>query len=95
MIASDAQYYLLDSIKILQMDRKAKKTDKYLKPVIFEFMKRMLDSNKKVQEAACSAFATLEEEAQGSLLPYMEPILQTLVAAFQKYQVISLAFFLF
>jgi hypothetical protein len=26
-------------------------------------LKRILDGNKRVQEAACSAFATLEEEA--------------------------------
>lgn len=45
-----------------------------------------LDSNKRVQEAGCSAFATLEEEAGALLEPYLQPILQSLVAAFQKYQ---------
>uniref|UniRef100_A0A1B0BAA9 Importin N-terminal domain-containing protein n=1 Tax=Glossina palpalis gambiensis TaxID=67801 RepID=A0A1B0BAA9_9MUSC len=39
-----------------------------------------------VQEAACSAFATLEEEACTDLVPYLEYILQTLVFAFSKYQ---------
>lgn len=52
-------------------------------------MKRVLDANKRVQEAACSAFATLEEEACMELVPYLEFILQTLVFAFGKYQVIS------
>jgi transportin-1 len=39
-----------------------------------------------VQEAACSAFATLEEEACEKLVPYLNPILQNLVFAFSKYQ---------
>ena len=46
----------------------------------------ILDPNKRVQEAGCSAFATLEEEAGTALEPYMQPILQSLVAAFHKYQ---------
>lgn len=36
----------------------------------------MLDPNKRVQEAACSAFATLEEEACTELVPYLGDILQ-------------------
>lgn len=40
-----------------------------------------------MQEAACSAFATLEEEACVELVPYLPYILQTLVVAFRKYQV--------
>jgi transportin-1 len=47
---------------------------------------RILDPSKKVQEAACSAFATLEEEAQAELVPFLGPILQTLVNAFGTYQ---------
>lgn len=34
--------------------------DLYLKPLMEELLKRILDANKRVQEAACSAFATLE-----------------------------------
>lgn len=60
--------------------------DQYLKPLMAELLKRVLDSNKKVQEAACSAFATLEEEACTELVPYLGFILQTLVYAFDKYQ---------
>ena len=51
-----------------------------------ELLKRILDSNKRVQEAACSAFATLEEEACTELVPYLGFILETLVFAFHKYQ---------
>jgi len=45
--------------------------DTYLKPLMSELLKRVLDSNKRVQEAACSAFATLEEEACTELVPYL------------------------
>jgi len=58
----------------------------YLQPMMQELLKRVLDHNKKVQEAACSSFATLEEEAQLALVPYLEPILRNLIFAFGKYQ---------
>ncbi|BFZ16696.1 hypothetical protein BsWGS_19736 [Bradybaena similaris] len=60
--------------------------DSYLKPLMTELLKRILDANKRVQEAACSAFATLEEEACTELVPYLGYILETLVFAFGKYQ---------
>lgn len=60
--------------------------DAYLKPLMTELLKRILDGNKRVQEAACSAFATLEEEACTELVPYLGYILETLVFAFSKYQ---------
>jgi transportin-1 len=46
----------------------------------------VLDNNKRVQEAGCSAFATLEEEAGSALTPFLDPILRNLVYAFDKYQ---------
>uniref|UniRef100_A0A8C6BX05 Transportin-1 n=1 Tax=Monodon monoceros TaxID=40151 RepID=A0A8C6BX05_MONMO len=61
-------------------------SDTYLKPLMTELLKRVLDSNKRVQEAACSAFATLEEEACTELVPHLAYILDTLVFAFSKYQ---------
>ncbi|KAF6216915.1 hypothetical protein GE061_001266, partial [Apolygus lucorum] len=60
--------------------------DNYFKPLMTELLKRILDPNKRVQEAACSAFATLEEEACTELVPYLGFILDTLVFAFSKYQ---------
>ena len=56
-------------------------------PPSLQLLKCVLDSNKRVQEAACSAFATLEEEACTELVPYLADILKTLVFAFKKYQV--------
>lgn len=46
----------------------------------------ILDNNKRVQEAACSAFATLAEGACLELVPYLDGILETLMQAFDKYQ---------
>ena len=51
---------------------------------------RVLDRNKFVQEAACSALATLEEvagqeEAGGALEPYLQPICEHLALAVSKY----------
>jgi transportin-1 len=46
----------------------------------------VLDYNKRVQEAGCSAFATFEEDAGMALVPYLEPVLHNLVHAFDKYQ---------
>ncbi|XP_042509616.1 transportin-1-like isoform X1 [Macadamia integrifolia] len=54
--------------------------------VLLGLLKRVLDTNKRVQEAACSAFATLEEEAAEELSPLLEIILQHLLCAFGKYQ---------
>jgi transportin-1 len=58
----------------------------FFEPVVDGLLKRALDNNKRVQEAACSAFATLEEEAASELVPYLQPILANLSRAFTKYQ---------
>ncbi|ORZ18863.1 armadillo-type protein [Absidia repens] len=58
----------------------------YLEPYVNNMLQRILDSNKRVQEAACSSLSLLEEEATTQLIPYLQPILVTLVAAFEKYQ---------
>ncbi|SGY32564.1 BQ5605_C002g01382 [Microbotryum silenes-dioicae] len=55
-------------------------------PAMEGLLKMCLDNNKRVQEAGCSAFATLEEEAGPELEPYLGSILGNLVFAFEKYQ---------
>ncbi|PLW13972.1 hypothetical protein PCASD_21896 [Puccinia coronata f. sp. avenae] len=55
-------------------------------PVMEGLLTCVLDKNKRVQEAGCSAFATLEEEAGKELEPYLLPILNSLVTVFRKYQ---------
>ncbi|KAG6408035.1 hypothetical protein SASPL_131037 [Salvia splendens] len=54
--------------------------------VLMGLLRRLVDDNKRVQEAACSAFATLEEEAAEELVPRLDIILQHLMWAFGKYQ---------
>jgi len=63
-----------------------KEQENFFKMVMSGLLKCILDNNKKVQEAACSAFATLSEGARLELVPYIDPILSTLVQAFNKYQ---------
>ncbi|EIN06595.1 ARM repeat-containing protein [Punctularia strigosozonata HHB-11173 SS5] len=55
-------------------------------PTMEGLLRMVLDNNKRVQEAGCSAFATLEEDAGQELAPYLEPVLRNLVFAFEKYQ---------
>ncbi|KAG6335827.1 hypothetical protein ID866_3263 [Astraeus odoratus] len=60
--------------------------NQYFIPTMEGLLRMVLDDNKRVQEAGCSAFATLEEDAGIELVPYLEPVLRNLVFAFQKYQ---------
>lgn len=57
----------------------------YFAPVLEGLLAMVLDNNKRVQEAGCSAFATLEEEVGPALAPFLAPVLRTLVLAFDKY----------
>lgn len=59
---------------------------KYFLPLLEGLLGTMLDNNKRVQEAGCSAFANMEDQAGTVLIPYLQPILQHFVAAFNKYQ---------
>mgnify|MGYP001097907663 CR=1 FL=1 len=61
-------------------------TDDYLRPILWLLLKGMLDRKKRVQEAACSALGTLEEQAQERLVPYLEPMLQHITQAFGMYK---------
>ena len=45
------------------------------KLILLQLLKRILDANKRVQEAACDAFATLEKEARSKQVPYLHDIL--------------------
>ncbi|KAJ5091286.1 armadillo-type protein [Penicillium alfredii] len=58
----------------------------FFEPMMEGILHRMLDSNKKVQEAAASAFASLEEKSDENLVPYCQPILRQFVACFGKYK---------
>jgi len=60
--------------------------EQVLGAVLKAICQRCLDRNKRVQEAACSSLATLTESALVQLTPYLNDIVQTIVAAFQLYQ---------
>ncbi|KAI1259408.1 armadillo-type protein [Xylariaceae sp. FL1019] len=58
----------------------------YFEPMMEGILMKMLDRNKKVQEAGASAFANLEEKAGKGLEPYSLPIIQQFVRCFAKYK---------
>jgi transportin-1 len=58
----------------------------FLAPALQQLLTHMLDKNKRVQEASCSAFATLEEEARQKLIPFLPDILGKLIQAYKVYQ---------
>ncbi|OAL05080.1 ARM repeat-containing protein [Phaeosphaeriaceae sp. SRC1lsM3a] len=55
-------------------------------PVMEGILQKMLDNNKKVQEAAASAFANLEEKADAALSEYCRPIVSQFVQCFARYK---------
>ncbi|CZR66133.1 related to importin beta-2 subunit (transportin) [Phialocephala subalpina] len=58
----------------------------FFEPMMEGILMKMLDSNKRVQEAGASAFAHLEEKAGASVTPYCEPIIRQFVRCFEKYK---------
>jgi transportin-1 len=58
----------------------------YFEPMMEGILRKMLDKNKKVQEAGASAMANLEEKAGKRLEPYLGPIIQQFVQCFSKYK---------
>jgi hypothetical protein len=58
----------------------------YFEPMMEGILTKMLDKNKKVQEAGASAMANLEEKAGKRLEPYLGPIIQQFVRCFAKYK---------
>lgn len=60
--------------------------DMFFVPMMEGILSKMLDRNKKVQEAGASAFANLEEQSGRALEPYCGPIIQQFVRCFGKYK---------
>ncbi|KAI9735386.1 MAG: hypothetical protein M1818_006581 [Claussenomyces sp. TS43310] len=58
----------------------------YFEPMMEGILTKMLDRNKRVQEAGASAFAHLEEKAGKQLIPYCEPIIRQFVLCFERYK---------
>lgn len=60
--------------------------EQFFVPMMDGILRKMLDGNKKVQEAGASAFANLEEKAGKILEPYSGPIISQYVRCFAKYK---------
>ncbi|KAE9979019.1 hypothetical protein EG327_007180 [Venturia inaequalis] len=58
----------------------------YFEPIMEALLTKMLDRNKRVQEAAASAFANLEEKAKSQLKPYSVVIVRQFVKCFGIYK---------
>ncbi|KAF2816007.1 transportin-2 [Mytilinidion resinicola] len=58
----------------------------HFEPMMDGILKRMLDGNKRVQEAAASAFANLEEKANVELKEYCAVIVRQFVDCFARYK---------
>ncbi|GAN03273.1 transportin-1 isoform X2 [Mucor ambiguus] len=59
----------------------------FYEPVLRGLLGRILDRSRRVQEAACSAFSTLEESAsKQELMPYLAVILNHLTRALRLYR---------
>lgn len=58
----------------------------FFEPMMEGILRRMLDRNKRVQEAGASAFAHLEEKAGIKITPYCQPIIQQFVLCFERYK---------
>ncbi|ETS80250.1 hypothetical protein PFICI_07779 [Pestalotiopsis fici W106-1] len=58
----------------------------FFEPMMEGILMKMLDKNKKVQEAGASAFANLEDKAGKNIEPYSGPIIQQFVRCFAKYK---------
>lgn len=59
---------------------------RYFEPMMEGLLQRMLDQNKKVQEAGASSFASLEEKSRDKLKPYITPILRQFTECFKRYK---------
>ncbi|KAJ7821507.1 armadillo-type protein, partial [Mycena olivaceomarginata] len=69
-------HHLLDARALCELDDAAdleEHKNQYFVPTMEGLLRMVLDNNKRVQEAGCSAFATLEEDAGLELAPYLEP----------------------
>ncbi|KAI4923543.1 hypothetical protein J4E85_008582 [Alternaria conjuncta] len=60
--------------------------NQFFMPMMEGILVKMLDTNKRVQEAAASAFANLEEKANVELTPYCPVIVKQFVQCFAMYK---------
>ena len=73
------------SVWALNLENAAERS-KFFEPIMIGILHRMRDQNKRVQEAAASAFANLADKANKELVPHAEQIIRTYVECFDKYK---------
>ncbi|KAL9123713.1 MAG: hypothetical protein Q9217_006884 [Psora testacea] len=73
------------SVWALNLDNPSEKR-KFFEPIMGGILDRMLDKNKRVQEAAASAFANLADKAKKELMSHAERIIRTYVECFDTYK---------
>ncbi|KAJ3102436.1 hypothetical protein HDU97_000579 [Phlyctochytrium planicorne] len=59
---------------------------RFFAPTLHQVLVLVIDRNKRVQQAACSALATIEEEACENLVPFLPQILKYMAHAFTIYK---------
>lgn len=84
------EHAMVRSIGFWTMSRYCKwiiseRDDVLFQKVLKAFLDGMVDENKTVQRACCSALATFEEESGSLLTCYLSPILSCLTRAFELY----------
>eukprot|EP00177_Eucheuma_denticulatum_P000833 GFKZ01001500.1.p1 GENE.GFKZ01001500.1~~GFKZ01001500.1.p1 ORF type:complete len:1086 (+),score=154.60 GFKZ01001500.1:258-3260(+) len=88
--ASDP-HYMVRCISCWALSRYSKwvlemRDDTYVQRLLSVLLDRMLDRNKVVQKASCSALASFQEDGGALLSSYLTPILRTITVAFDRYQ---------
>ena len=58
----------------------------YFEPMLAGILPRVLDGNKEVQKAACSAVSTILDAADKDIEPYMHHFINAFIVAIRKYQ---------
>mmetsp|Transcript_13965 Transcript_13965/g.21121 ORF Transcript_13965/g.21121 Transcript_13965/m.21121 type:complete len:923 (-) Transcript_13965:317-3085(-) len=66
---------------------------KYMRPLLTSLLDRMVDGNKKVQLAACSAIMKLYDTPSGTALAieFLDPVLTKLAVCLTKYQQVNMS----
>ena len=85
------QHYMVRSITCWTLSRYAKwviseRDESRIQQLLKVLLERMVDRNKVVQRASCSALASFEEELGSLVSSYITPILRSLTFAFERYQ---------
>lgn len=91
LVCASDEHYMVRCIGTWTMSRYSRwiieqREDSTLQQLLGVLLELMLDRNKVVQKASCSALASLVEEAGMAISTYISPILEAVTVASEKYQ---------